>query len=185
MLSQPIKRNTLFSGMYIGLAISLASSFIFGTLIPILFNIGTIHGDTDALIYLFIAGIFQTIIFCSISFLIATLNENKMLGLGLATFSWLAFTAVYDGIILFIMQLLQDYPVEKLSIALSMFNPIDLARLLVILKLDVSALMGYTGAVFEKFFGGSFGIILSVASLTVWSIIPFFIGLKKFSKKDF
>ncbi|MFA5803124.1 MAG: ABC transporter permease subunit [Melioribacteraceae bacterium] len=185
MLSQPIKRSTLFFGLYIGLALPLALSFVVGTSIPILFNLGNIHGDFDVLIFLFIAGFFQTIIFCSIAFLIATLNENKMLGLGLATFSWLAFSAIYDALILFLLQILQDYPIEKISIILSMLNPIDLARLLVILKLDISALMGYTGAVFQKFFGSSLGTILSILSLIVWAVIPFFIGIKNFSKKDF
>lgn len=185
VLSQPIKRSILFLGLYIGLAIPLALSFVVGVSIPILFNLGNIKGGFDVLIFLFLAGFFQTIIFCSIAFLIATLNENKMLGLGFATFSWLAFGAFYDGLILFLLQILQDYPIEKLSIALSMLNPIDLARLLVVLKLDISALMGYTGAVFQKFFGGSFGTILSILSLTIWAILPFFIGIRKFSKKDF
>ena len=185
MLSQPIKRSTLFLGLYIGLAIPLALSFIVGISLPILFNLGNISGGFDVLIFLFIAGIFQTIIFCSIAFLIATLNENKMLGLGIATFSWLAFSAIYDGLMLFLLQILQDYPIEKISIILSMLNPIDLARLLVILKLDISALMGYTGAVFQKFFGGSLGTILSILSLLAWTLIPFIIGIRKFSKKDF
>jgi Cu-processing system permease protein len=108
-----------------------------------------------------------------------------MLGLGIATFSWLAFSAIYDGLMLFLLQILQDYPIEKISIILSMLNPIDLARLLVILKLDISALMGYTGAVFQKFFGGSLGTILSILSLLAWTVIPFIIGIRKFSKKDF
>lgn len=32
-----------------------------------------------------------------------------------------------------------------------MFNPIDLSRVLILLKLDISALLGYTGAVFNNF----------------------------------
>ncbi len=38
-------------------------------------------------------------------------------------------------------------------VGLSALNPIDLSRILILLQLDVSAMMGYTGAVFKDFFG--------------------------------
>lgn len=38
-------------------------------------------------------------------------------------------------------------------IVLSALNPIDLGRILVLLKMDVAALLGYTGAVFRQFLG--------------------------------
>jgi len=53
------------------------------------------------------------------------------------------------------------------------------------LQLDISALMGYTGAVFNKFFGNNSGMIISISALTAWTVIPVFLILKKSSKKDF
>ena len=64
-------------------------------------------------------------------------------------------------------------------------NPIDLARVLVLLKLDISVLMGYTGAVYRNFFGTFVGIGFSIAFLILWAIIPTFISVKLFAKKDF
>lgn len=185
MLSQPIKRSTLYLGLYIGLTLPLVLSFLIGIGLPVLFNIKSISGHVDTLFFLLLGGTFLTIIFTCVAFLVATLNENRMMGLGLATFFWLVFSAIYDGLILFLLQAFQDYPIEKLSIALSILNPIDLVRLLVILQLDISALMGYTGAVYQKFFGSSFGVVVSVLSLIVWTLIPFYWGIRKFSKKDF
>ena len=64
------------------------------------------------------------------------------------------------------------------------FISIDLSLIQILLHLDVSAMMGYTGAIFKDFFGTSTGLIVSFLLLSLWAIIPFFISLKKFNKKD-
>jgi Cu-processing system permease protein len=66
-----------------------------------------------------------------------------------------------------------------------MLNPIDLSRTLILLKLDISALLGYTGAVFKQFFGTDFGLIVSFVMLTVWVILPVLSIIFKSKKKDF
>jgi Cu-processing system permease protein len=66
-----------------------------------------------------------------------------------------------------------------------MFNPIDLSRILILLKLDISALLGYTGAVFQKFFGTGFGLVLSISVLSLWVILPLLNIYRKSRKKDF
>ena len=38
---------------------------------------------------------------------------------------------------------------------------------------------------FERFFGGSLGIAVSMASLLLWALIPLWLGMQKFMKKDF
>jgi Cu-processing system permease protein len=40
------------------------------------------------------------------------------------------------------------------------------------LKLDISSLMGYTGALFQKFFGSIWGITIVIGSLIVWVLVP-------------
>jgi Cu-processing system permease protein len=66
-----------------------------------------------------------------------------------------------------------------------MFNPIDLSRILILLKLDISALLGYTGAVFKKFFGTNFGLIISFAAMILWIVLPVWRINMKLKKKDF
>ncbi len=185
MLSQPIKRSTLYFGLYLGLVIPLILSFLIGIIIPIVFSKIDLGEHFDVLIFLFIAGIFQTVIFVSIAFWISSVYENRMLGLGLSIFSWLSFSVLYDGFLLIMIHYFQDYPLEKILIGFSLFNPIDLARILLILKLDIAALMGYTGAVFQKFFNTNLGIIISILSLIIWTVVPLILGKRRFAKKDF
>lgn len=184
MLTQPINRTSLYSGLYFGLVIPLLLSFLLGVGIPVILYYGIFTESLGTLIIIFLTGIFQILVFTSFAFLIATLNEDKLKGLGLSIFIWLFFTAVYDGLILFLLQMFQDYPLEKFALGLTIANPVDLGRILVILKFDVSALMGYTGAVFESFFGNNLGLTISFLVLQFWFVVPFILGLKKFSKKD-
>ena len=69
-------------------------------------------------------------------------------------------------------------------IGISAFNPIDLGRILVLLKMDVSALMGYTGAVFNDFFGKTFGMITAIFVLVLWIAFPAWLSARKFNRKD-
>ena len=66
----------------------------------------------------------------------------------------------------------------------SALSPIDLSRIMILLQLDVSAMMGYTGAVFRQFFGTRIGIYITFAVLMLWIFIPFYFSLRKFKKKD-
>jgi Cu-processing system permease protein len=55
---------------------------------------------------------------------------------------------------------------------------------MVLLKMDISALMGYTGAVFNQFFGSSFGIIFAMSVMLVWVAFPISIALRIFKRKN-
>lgn len=81
--------------------------------------------------------------------------------------------------------MLQEYPLDKFSLLATMFNPVDLSRILILLKLDISALLGYTGAVFQKFFGTNVGMFLSTGVLMLWVILPTWRIILKSRKKDF
>ena len=100
---------------------------------------------------LLLNAIILTIIFSLLSFIISLSNKNRIVGFGISIFVWLFFSIVYDGMFLLLLLGFKDYPLEKLTLGLTMFNPIDLSRILFLMKLDISAMMGYTGAVLQKF----------------------------------
>lgn len=185
MLTQPIKRVSIYYGLYFGLIIPLMFCLLFGVGIPVLTYFPLFSENITVVILLFITGIFQIVIFTAIAFLIASSNDDKLKGLGISIFVWLFFTIIYDGLILFILQSFQDYPLEKTALVLTMINPIDIGRIFIILKFDVSALMGYTGAVFENFFGNNLGMLISFSVQLFWFAMFFFFGLKIFKSKDF
>ena len=185
LLAQPINRHKILMGQYIGISLSLTISLVLGLGIPFvlyglfksseIFNFGL----------LLVVGSFLNFIFVAISYNIALINENKIKGFGYDILMWLFLAVIYDGLFLISMMMLNDYQLDKFSLIATMFNPIDLSRILILLKLDISALLGYTGAVFRKFFGTSLGMLVSMSVLMVWTLIPVLIMNRKLRKKDF
>lgn len=185
LLAQPVPRKNIFLGMFLGISLSLSLSLFLGMGLPFVIYGVFFTGQVMSLVFLLLSGIFLTFIFTALAFYIALVNENKLKGFGMAILVWLFMAFIYDGVFLLLLIFLQEYPIEKFAIALSLFNPIDLSRILIMLKLDISALMGYTGAVFNKFFGNNSGILISITALTVWTLLPLILILKKSAKKDF
>ena len=129
-------------------------------------------------------GIMLSIIFVAIAMLAAVKTRDKAKGIGAAIMLWLYFSLLFDGFVLFLLFQFADYPMEKPMIAVSAFNPIDLSRILILLQLDVSAMMGYTGAVFKDFFGTYTGILFSFTILLLWIVLPVWYATRKFNTKD-
>ena len=167
LLAQPIKRNSIFLGQYLGVSISLSLSLLLGIGIPFviygLFNSAAIWDFT----LLLVTGVFLTFIFVALAFNISLSNENKIKGFGYAVLMWLFLAVIYDGIFLMSLMFFEEYPIDKLSLIGTMLNPIDLSRTLILLKLDISALLGYTGAVFKQFFGTNLGLFISIGVLSL------------------
>lgn len=184
VLCQPINRKSLFIGLYLGNSIPLAAGFLFGTLLGFILN-GYANFSFENFTLLLMVGVALTFIFTAISFLIGIKFSDKSRGLGFAILIWLLLSVAYDGIVLFVIYYFRDYPIENIVLIISLINPIDLGRIMFILNFDISALMGYTGALFNKFFGSVLGIIISFSLMFLWLIIPTLWGLKSFKKKDF
>ena len=185
LLAQPLKRSTIFIGQYLGVAISLSLSLVIGLGIPFLAYGLLQSSEIFNFLSLIVVGAFLTFIFVALAFNIALSNENKIKGFGYAILMWLFLAVIYDGLFLISLVMLQEYPLDKFSLVATMFNPIDLSRILILLKLDISALLGYTGAVFQKFFGTNFGMVISFSVLSLWVVFPVLRILFKSKRKDF
>jgi Cu-processing system permease protein len=179
MLAQPINRKVIFISEYISVAISLCIAYTIGIGVPSL-----LFGGDPSLVTLLLTGIILTLVFVSLAFLSSVLTRDKAKAIGIALLFWFYFSLLYDGLILWIIYSFSDYPLEKVTLSLIALNPVDLARILMILELDISALMGYTGAFYKDFFGSSIGFIFSASILMIWVALPLWIALRIFSKKD-
>ena len=95
-----------------------------------------------------LTGSLLTLVFSSIAFYASVRSGDKARGIGVALLLWFYFALIFDGLMLLILFAFSDYPLERLTLVLSSLNPIDLGRIFIMLKMDVSALMGYTGALY-------------------------------------
>lgn len=179
LLSQPIKRRRIWTSLLFGLSLPMILAFLIGAGIPLLIN------SPDSIGIMMVAnGCMITVIFTTLAFLCSILSRDKAKGIGIAIITWLFFALLFDGLVLFLLFQFQDYPIELAMVGITALNPIDLARIQILLHLEVSAMMGYTGAIFQEIFGTSIGLLVSFMVLILWAIIPFLLSLKKFDSED-
>lgn len=185
LLAQPVSRRHLFGGLYLGLVLPLAGAFLAGAGIPLAIHLSWSGGVAWTAATLLAVGTALTAVFGAVALLIAITVDDAVRGLGVAIATWLAAAVLYDGSVLFLAMTFADYPMERPLLGLMLLNPVDLGRVVLLLQFDVSALMGYTGAVFQRFFGGTTGIAIAAAAMLLWIGIPALLGLRAFQRKDF
>ncbi len=180
LLTQPVARKSIFWSEYFGICLSLSAAYLLGVGVPVI-SVGlNLTG-----LYLLVTGTILTFVFVSLAFLSSTINNDKVRGVGLSIILWLYLSVIFDGLVMMIFYMFRDYPLDKYIVALTSINPVDLSRILILLQIDISALMGFTGATFQKFFGSVSGKFTSLVLLFLWIIIPAFVSLRIFNRKNF
>jgi len=184
LLAQPVRRRELFAGLYLGLMLPVAGAAVFGIGVPLLFQASSPATLRTAGL-LAVMCVALSAVFTGIAAVIAYSIEDRVRGLASALGVWLLLAVVYDGLVLMAAMQFAEYPLERPMLAMMIANPIDLARLVLLLQFDVAALLGYTGAVFERFFDASTGLIVAGGAIALWVAVPALAGARLFRRKDF
>ena len=179
MLSQPMSRTRILLSEFTGVAAALFVSFMLGAGIPVF-----IYAFDETGMALLFTGCSLTLIFCSIAFFASVRSRDKARGIGITLLLWFYFALIFDGIVLLILFSFSDYPLEKFTLLISSLNPIDLGRIFIMLKMDVSALMGYTGALYKDFFGSATGMFYTLFIMLLWMLVPLWLAVRSFNRKD-
>ena len=182
LLTQPIKRSAVFGGLYIGMVLPVALIPAVSLGMPLVLRPGSIGAPVLLLVSM---GILLSIVFIGIGFWIAMRFKDRVSGLAFALFVWLFLAVGYDGVVLVGTRLFADYPLEAPLLGAMMLNPVDLARVSLLTLSDMSAMMGYTGALFLRFFGSTFGLVIIASVLTAWIAIPAALTGRRFVARDF
>jgi Cu-processing system permease protein len=179
LAAQPLRRSIIIWGEFLGLALSMVVAIGVGIGIPVF--LFAPHGTGLSILF---AAVVLTLIFIAIALLASVATRDKAKGIGVALLLWFYFALLYDALVLFLMFAFSDYPLEKSMLALVSLNPIDLARIVVLLQMDISALMGYTGALFREFLGTGWGVLYATVILFAWISLPLLLAVRIFRKKD-
>jgi len=185
LLAQPLNRSTIYLGKLAGFTTALCLAFVAGLGIPFIIHGVQLASYAGKIAALLGVGCCFIVVFSSLAFYAATRFEDRIKGLGTTLLVWFFLAVVWDGIILLFVHFFHDYPYEPAMMGLVFLNPIDLGRILILMQLDISALMGYTGAVFRKVFGTNLGLALSALAMVVYATVPVLFGLRAFRRKDF
>jgi len=179
LLAQPVNRKHVLLAEFSGIALSLSAAYILGIGVPLLLLLPALSS-----LVLLVSGIMLTVIFVSISLFIFVLFRDKTKGIGVAIITVLFFALLFDGLLLAFIYSFNEYPIETALLGIITFNPIDLARVFMLLQLDIAVMMGYSGALFKKFLGTATGSMFALGSMLLWVFIPLLLSVRKFRKKD-
>ena len=179
LVAQPLSRNTILLGEFAGVSVSMLAAFLIGVGVPVM-----VYSPNATGAVLLLSGMVLTLSFISIAFFASVAMRDKAKGIGMSLMLWFYFAVIYDAIVLGILFSFSDYPLDKAVIALASLNPIDMARIMVLMKLDISALMGFTGTVYKQFFGSSLGLVYTLGIMLVWIILPLAVSVRIFKKKN-
>ena len=185
LLAQPVRRGSLFHGLFAGLVLPLSAAFVAGVSIPLLLHRGVSRESAALLILMLVAGVALTAVFGAIATLIAGVVDDRLRALGVALGVWGLMTIAWDGFILWTTIAFANRPLEGPLLVMTFLNPVDLARVLLTLRLDIAAMMGYTGAVFTRILGDWKGTAAAVTGLAAWALVPGLLALRAFKTRDF
>lgn len=180
LLIQPVRRGVIIRGVFIGLSIGFIISYFLGLGVPLLLFYPTVASG-----FLIIAGLLLSLIFTGIALWVSTHQQDKTRSIGIVLLLWVFFTFIYEGIQLLIMYQLAEYPIEQAMLWSVFFNPVSIARILVVMQTEAAALLGLSGAVFQDFFGSIKGSLVAINVLILWVVVPYFFSRRSFLKRDF
>jgi Cu-processing system permease protein len=185
LLAQPVSRSALFHGLFAGLVIPLSLAFVGGVTLPLAWHRAIDAESLGLLLLLDGAGVALTAVFAALAVLIASRVDDRLRAVAIALGTWAAMTLAWDAMVLWLTVAFFAWPLERPLLALTFANPVDLARVLMVLRFDVAALMGYTGAVFNRMLGGPPGVMAAIAGLVAWAVVPGLLALRGFNRRDF
>lgn len=185
LLAQPVTRRRLFVGLWGGTVGPLLIALALGLPAPFVWH-GLIGGPgTGLLLGTVGAALALALIGNALAFVIALRIDDRVRALAVSLIVWLVAAVLFDGLVLMVAMLFADRPVEVPLLALLALNPLDVARVLLLLGSDSAAILGYTGAVLLRVLGSTTGRIALSGVLLAWLVIPLWLAVRSFERKDF
>jgi Cu-processing system permease protein len=180
LLIQPISRKEAILGKYIGLGTVITATILLGfgfAGVVLILNIG--YSGISRFLFLIFLSVLLSLIFLSIASLTSVVLGEKARSIGISFILWFWFVVIYDFFFIGLTLALRE-----VIIVLLFLNPADLVRTVLLVSIGNAALVGPAGAVLNKTFGTSTGIILSLTVLLVWFLIPLVVAIYIFERKD-
>ena len=174
LYSQPVSRVDVLLGKIAGLFASIATSTFVGFgLAGLIISIKS--GNEGALRYPILVGfsLLLSLIFLSLSAVIAAICKRKTKAFGVSVFVWFFFVLFYDLIVIGGTFLFKEHTANTLVFGSLFGNPVDVVRVSCLMLLNGQNIFGAAGASLLKFAGGeAMSLIVLTVTLLVWITMP-------------
>jgi len=181
LLTQPISRRIIFFSRSFILGISLIFSVILGVVTPFLW-FQSFH--SDLLVFLGLVSLLA-LVFVNLGLWVSISLSDKMKAFGLTLGLWIYLLLIHDALVLLALVVLKGYPTDVPALIAGTINPIGLARVLLIRYFDQPLLLSFTGAKVQLFLASSKGLLFAFLSGLLWVVVPLWLALRSFLKRDY
>ncbi len=185
LLAQPVTRGRLFTRLWAAAVLPLVGALVVGLVAPFAWHRMLFTPGMSMLPGVVLAAVALALVSNALAFVIALRIDDRVRALGVALAAWLVAAVLWDGLVLVVAMLFADRPVETPMLALLALNPLDIARVLLLLGSDAAAMLGYTGAVLGRALGATAGRAVLAVVLTAWLVGPLWLARRSFARKDF
>jgi Cu-processing system permease protein len=180
LLTQPISRQTVLLSRYLALALTLSFSVIVGVIFPFVVRLQWPSGLGLLLLNI----VLLTFIFVGLALWIAAVVSDRLKGIGMALGAWVYLSMLHDGLLLVLLIIFRESPMDLPAGVFSGFNPISLSRVVQLMYFDQALLLGHTGALTKQILVSWRGYALATGAGLFWIIVPLFGTLWSFRRKD-
>ncbi len=186
LTSQPVSRTQILVGKVAGLFAALTIMTVFG------FSLGglivALKTQSEGIWkYSIFVGTSITLglVFIAFSAMLSILANRKPMAIVTALILWFFFLFVYDLIVLSASYYVQEAYLRKMLYFSLLGNPIDMARVVVLMAVGGEAALGAAGAGLLRMFGGAVTSAISAAVLFIgWIGVPLVIAAVVFRTQD-
>jgi ABC-type transport system involved in multi-copper enzyme maturation permease subunit len=180
LLAQPLERRDLLLGKYLGLLLSLAAATIVG-FVPAAVIVARYAGASSLLGYALFPLLSILLIgaMLGLGIVVSVRSHGGVQAQGRAIFLWFLFVLMYD--LLLMGTLIASGLSSAALAALLVLNPVDSARVLVVLALEPDLyLLGPAGALLVGELSHAGTAILLLSTLVAWAVVPLLAALRLF-----
>ncbi|MEW6139893.1 MAG: ABC transporter permease subunit [Thermodesulfobacteriota bacterium] len=186
LASQPVSRTDILlgkvAGIFIALTVMTAVGFGLGGVIVAL------KTESEGIWRYFVfvgVSISLGLVFVSLSAAMSILAHRKPMAIVTGLILWFFFLVVYDFLVLSISYYIEEAYLRTMLYFSLMGNPIDLARVIVLMAVGGEAALGAAGAGLLRMFGGTFtSAIAAIALLIIWIAAPLAVAATAFRRQD-
>ncbi|HZS08014.1 MAG TPA: ABC transporter permease subunit [Blastocatellia bacterium] len=186
LFAQPVTRTEILLGKLIGLFTSMFASTVIGFGLAGVI-IAAKAGTEGALRYPLFVGfaLLLAMIFLSLSALVSSVCQRKTRAFGVVLFLWFFFVLFYDLLVIGGTFLMRERTANNFIFASLFGNPVDMVRVASLMVLDGKEIFGAAGAALARSLGGeTASVLLLIAGLGVWAIIPFLFSRHVLKRQD-
>jgi len=182
ILALGVSRTTLYAGQFVGRLLGLLPGFAVGLLVA--FILASSIEAIGSLFLILTYGLLLNAVFLALSFLLSQLSERLELLIAAAMGIWFVLYVLYDSLLMLMVIFFGDFPLQNVLLSMTLVNPIDTMRSIVLMQGNLQSLMTHSSAVYAKVLSGYTGVIVGTIVLFLQAGVAAFIGLHLYRKRD-